>query len=242
MPKYIDIHCHLQNVPDPEIMLNSAKKSGVVCCVCNSTYEKEWTKLFDLSKNYSAVKCAFGIHPWNVKDLRDRWEQRLTEVLKQNSEFIVGEIGLDKYKPDMDLQEKVFCAQLDIATRLKRTANIHCVGVWDKMLHILKERGKELPPKLIFHSYNGGVDIMESFLGLGNVYFSYSPLVFIDGHNKLKESAVATPQDRILVESDSEKVEEVIKVVERLAEMRDAEKSDFIMQVYENSKKVLGNG
>ena len=242
MPKYIDIHCHLQNVPDPEIVLNSAEKSGVVCCVCNSTYEKELTKLLDLSKNYSAVKCAFGIHPWNVKDLRDRWEQRLTEVLKQNSEFIVGEIGLDKYKPDMDLQEKVFCAQLDIATRLKRTANIHCVGVWDKMLHILKERGKELPPKLIFHSYNGGVDIMESLLGLGNVYFSYSPLVFIDGHNKLKESAVATPQDRILVESDSEKVEEVIKVVERLAEMRDAEKSDFIMQVYENSKKVLGNG
>lgn len=242
MPKYIDIHCHLQNVPDLEIVLNSAEKSGVVCCVCNSTSEKDWTKLLDLSKNYSAVKCAFGIHPWNVKDLREGWEQRLTEVLNQNSEFMVGEIGLDKYKPDMDLQEKVFCAQLGIATRLKRTANIHCVGVWDKMLHILKERGKEIPPKLIFHSYNGGADVMGRLLSLGNVYFSYSPLVFTDGHNKLKESAVATPHDRILIESDNEKIENVIKVAERLAEMRDAEKSDFIKQVYENSKRVLNNG
>lgn len=242
MPKYIDIHCHLQNVPEPEIVLNSAEKSGVVCCVCNSTSEKDWTKLLDLSKNYSAVKCAFGIHPWNVKDLREGWEQRLTEVLNQNSEFMVGEIGLDKYKPDMDLQEKVFCAQLDVATNLNRTVHIHCVGVWDKMLHILKERGKEIPPKLIFHSYNGGADVMGRLLSLGNVYFSYSPLVFTDGHNKLKESAVATPHDRILIESDNEKIENVIKVAERLAEMRDAEKSDFIKQVYENSKRVLNNG
>ena len=61
-------------------------------------------------------------------------------------------------------------------------------------------------------------------------------------YKKIKESAVATPLDRILIESDGEKIEEVIKVAERLAEMRDAEKSDFIMQVYENSKRVLANG
>ncbi len=242
MLKYIDIHCHLQNASDPEFVLNDVEKVGVVCCVCNSTNETDWVKLIDLSKNYSAVKCAFGIHPWDLKDLKEGWKQRLTEILKQNSEFMVGEIGLDKYKPDIDLQEKVFCAQLDIATNLNRTVHIHCVGAWDKMLHILKECRKKLPPKLIFHSYNGGVEFMERLLDLCDAYFSYSPLVFEEGYKKIKESAVATPLDRILIESDGEKIEEVIKVAERLAEMRDAEKSDFIMQVYENSKRVLANG
>lgn len=242
MQKYVDIHCHLQNASAPEFMLKNAEKSGVVCCVCNSTSEKDWTKLLDLSKNYSAVKCAFGIHPWNVKGLKEGWELRLTNLLNQNSDFMVGEMGLDKYKPDMDLQEEVFYTQLDIATRLKRTANIHCVGTWDKMLRILKACGKETPPKIIFHSYNGGAEIMERLLGFCDAYFSYSPLIFTDGHKKLKESAVATPHDKILIESDSEKVEDVIKVAEKLAEMRDAEKSDFIIQVYENSKRVLNNG
>ena len=99
---------------------------------------------------------------------------------------------------------------MEIAARLNRCVTIHCLGAWDKILQYLKRNEKELPPCIIFHSYNGGVEFMERLLDLCDAYFSYSPLVFEEGYKKIKESAVATPLDRILIESDGEKIEEVI--------------------------------
>ena len=77
---------------------------------------------------------------------------------------MVGEIGLDKNKPNMEQQIIIFQKQLDIAIELKRIVFIHCVGAWDKILYVLKQYKKSSIPTMIFHAFNGNDDIIKYLL------------------------------------------------------------------------------
>ncbi len=96
-------------------MLERARQAGVRAVVCNATSEKDWEQVADLAARYPEVVPCFGIHPWYLARRSDGWRERLVAILQSHPRACVGEIGLDRWKPDRDekVQEELFRTQLE---------------------------------------------------------------------------------------------------------------------------------
>nr|MBQ0091183.1 TatD family hydrolase [Candidatus Enterousia merdequi] len=127
--KIIDAHTHIDYI-------SHKHQDDVFESICCATNESQWIDLVNIIKNDNAVYGAFGIHPWYLDSVKPEFDERLEELLLNNDSYMVGEIGLDKYKPYLDKQINVFEKQLKVAVKLHRAVVLHCVGAWDKVLNI----------------------------------------------------------------------------------------------------------
>ena len=178
---YIDAHCHL--LDEKELQL--ARITGVEKFICNATNPNNWKKVLAL-KN---VIPALGIHPWYVSDLPEDALEKLQNLLRENPQAHIGEIGLDKCKKDFYKQEEIFEAQLKLAQQFNRPVHIHCVRAWQEVLAIIKNY-----PNLtyLFHGFSGDKNVIR-FLEKFNAYFSVSHATKIP----------LIPTDKLLIESDA---------------------------------------
>lgn len=224
--KIIDSHTHIDYITcdlQPE----------VVGCVCCALVESDWNNIVDLAKQDKRVYGAFGVHPWFVESLKDGFDIRLENLLKTDSDYMVGEIGLDKHKPNMEKQVEVFVAQLDVAVKLKRTVFLHCVGAWDKILHILKQYKQNELPMLVVHNFDENDTILKQLLKYENVFFSISKNVVYDRNYRIEQ----IPINRILIETDAKKDVLLKDVLIRIITIKNDDGVPEI--IYNNTLKVL---
>lgn len=117
---------------------------------------------------------------------------------------------------ELHVQEQVFRAQLVLGAELSRTCVIHCVGYYGKLLEILKatlSEKKQLPPRIVLHSYAGGADLAKAFLALEKktapgsttqVFFSLNVKQLTDARSdKAAECCAAIPLRALLLETDA---------------------------------------
>lgn len=227
--KIIDAHSHIDYVTHDY-------QGDVVGTVCCATNELQWGMLAGMVARDNKIYAAFGVHPWFVSGATKDFDVRLEFLLKTNRNFMVGEIGLDKNKPSMDKQIDIFIRQLEIAIRLKRTMFVHCVGAWDKMLHILKQYKKSEMPIIVFHAFNGNAQIVQNLLDNYNVMFSFCKNALYDRNCRIEQ----IPSDKILVETDGKSSINLNDIVNKISEI----KCDLNMPniIYENTLGVLKNG
>ena len=227
--KIIDAHTHID-------FITQEFQSNVVGCICCATKESEWEKIIELMKTDKTVYGAFGVHPWFIDSVKKDFDKRLENLLKSDSRFLVGEIGLDKYKPDMDKQIEVFTKQFDIAIELKRIGCLHCVGAWDKFLHILKRYKKEELPIIIVHGFNENKDILSKLLRYENIFFSLNKNA-VYGKNYCIEQI---PSNHILIESDAKKDALLSELIDKIKEIKN--ESNMADIIYNNTQRILNNG
>lgn len=223
--KIIDSHTHTDYI-------STEYQSGVVECICCAKCESEWGELLDVINNDKNVYGAFGVHPWNVSDVKDGFDTRLYEILKTNRSWMVGEIGLDKYKPDMEKQIEVFIKQLDIAVELQRPIMLHCVGAWDKIFQILKQYKKSVLPIIVAHAFNGSTEIVENLVSNYNVIFSFNSV-------DKKDIISCIPNDKIAVETDAKSNVVLSDIVDKISNIKNTDMENII---YQNTKRILQNG
>jgi len=179
---YIDAHCHLLK----ESEFQDAHLVGVERILVNSARPSEWDKVESLT----GVIPSIGIHPWYVGEATGDWAQRMEKILVENPELEVGEIGLDKLKPDLARQKQVFLTQLKLAQKYGRVASIHCVRAWGEMMPLLRPFKKDT--RMLFHGFSGD-KVVVGFLADSQSYFSV--------HNGTKIPLI--PADKLLIESDA---------------------------------------
>ena len=197
-----DAHLHLTDKRiRPEEVIASAKLKGVDGFLSCSANPDEWQTLKALLKSHSEVIGFFGVHPWYVNDISNNWQVTLESLLKENPKAGVGEIGLDKIKPDYEKQKGMFVEQLELAIKYKRIATIHSVKAHEDVLAILKQYKKSLPP-LVLHSYSAPVSFIKPFAELG-CYFSISPFILKKDEKDAAELLLSIPEDRLLIETDA---------------------------------------
>ena len=201
--------------------------------MCCAVVESDWNNIVDLAKQDKRVYGAFGVHPWFVESLKDGFDIRLENLLKTDSDYMVGEIGLDKHKPNMEKQVEVFVAQLDVAVKLKRTVFLHCVGAWDKILHILKQYKQNELPMLVVHNFDENDTILKRLLKYENVFFSISKNVVYDINYRIEQ----IPINRILIETDAKKDVLLKDVLIRIITIKNDDGVPEI--IYNNTLKVL---
>lgn len=220
--KIIDAHSHIDYV-------THKFQEDVVGTVCCTTKESEWNKLVEMIQMDNNIYGAFGIHPWFVDSVQNGFDKRLEDLLKTNRGYMVGEIGLDKYKPDMDKQLDVFQKQFDIAIRLRRTVFFHCVGAWDKILHILKQYKQSELPVIVLHDFNSNDDILDRLLEYKNIFFSFGKNALYDRFCRIDKIS----QNRILVETDADKNILAKNIINKISRNE--------TNIYNNTLKVLDN-
>ncbi len=226
--KYVDAHCHLKDL--------KVLPSDIAIAITNSAKISDWINLSSIA-HQAGVYGAIGIHPWYVSDLPLNWLSQMRNILLTDSNFMIGEIGLDKYKPDMPQQIDCFVSQLKMAHQLGRIVHIHCVGGWDNILTALS---KYTPPAIVFHGFDASNEVIKQLLRYRS-YFSFGQAIC----NPLRQRAInalrSVPVNRILSETDSDAPSDVINVVQHMAEILGTSLADITETIYNNAMELLKN-
>ncbi|MDB6006599.1 MAG: Hydrolase TatD [Prosthecobacter sp.] len=201
-----DAHNHLQDDrldPWREEILATLPQTGLTEMIVNGSSEEDWPAVADLARAHSWIRPAFGLHPWYVKERTKDWATTLKQLLVEHPRAVVGEIGLDRWieNPDIEAQLECFRTQLSLAVELDRPATIHCLRAFGLLEETL--RSCSLPRRgFLLHSYGGPAEMIPSFAAMG-ARFSLSPYF---GHpRKAAQLAVfkSVPLDRLLAETDA---------------------------------------
>lgn len=240
MNNYIDAHCHLINDDSLPNILFTAYQSGVCGMINNAAKFSDLSNVIKLSNMHSNICGAIGVHPWYISDAPDNWADVIENVLIQNPKIQVGEIGLDKNRPDIDKQIDFFTRQLKIASKLQRGISVHCVHMWNKLIDILKNNDAQSLPYIILHSYNCTTCEIDSLCKKYNIYFSFSPRNITS--KKITQILSGIPISKIIAESDSDNPKMVINVISEMAKILNIEQSDLADIIYKNTIRIFNNG
>lgn len=252
LPLYCDAHLHLQDqrfAGERADIIDRAISGGVSRMLCNAVCEEDWQSIIEMGKRYPQVIPFIGLHPWYAGRAVSGWENRLAAHL-QATGCGIGEAGLDRScKVDRQLQAKVFMQQLDLAVSLGRPLVIHCVRCWGQLIDLLSgPLTSGAMPLLMVHSFNGSLEVMQRLINLG-CYLSFSAKILHPPDSKISRAFMATPMERLLLETDApdqlygaEVVQQarnepvfITSLYEQAARMRAMDLDTFCKAVWDNA-------
>jgi len=201
----IDCHNHLQDERLAEMrpqIVEDLRSEGVTWWGVAGTSEDDWEEVARLAEAHPEVMPSFGLHPWKVEGRSHRWKARLRDCLERFPGSGVGEIGLDKWIRDADIddQKVVFREQLAIAAELGRPVTIHCLQAWGSLLEEWRACGAGI--RAVLHSFGGPTELLDDFAGAG-AWFSLSGYFFRRDKRRKLEVFRSVPGDRLLLETDA---------------------------------------
>ena len=196
--------------------------------------------------------AMMGLHPCSVKD---NYEEELVLVrswLEKRPFCAVGEIGIDLYwdKTTLKQQQIAFKTQIEWAIEYELPIVIHSRESFDEIYDVVKDyyKGSTRIPG-IFHCFTGNAEQAAKALDLGFYLGIGGVLTF---KNSGLESIVDTvPLDRLVLETDSPYLAPVpyrgkrnesayiVKVAERLADIKRMSLEELARITTENSKKIF---
>jgi len=204
---FCDAHNHLQDERfarrQAEIVA-TARAAGVTQMVVNGSCEEDWPQIATLAREFPGlVVPSFGYHPWYVAERTPRWRDTLVDWLDCTPGAVVGEIGLDRWKPGLayEGQEEVFVAQLRLAAERNLAASLHCLQAWGRLHDLLREQPRPARGFLL-HSYGGPAEMVAPLAKLG-ARFSFPGYFIHKRKARQRETFKAVPLERLLIETDA---------------------------------------
>jgi TatD DNase family protein len=200
-----DAHNHLQDErfsKRQSELLAACGNTGVSRMVVNGACESDWPDVLALAQESKIVLPSFGYHPWYVHERTADWLKRLESFLDRVPSA-VGEIGLDRWKPDLpyEYQEEVFLAQLKVAAERNLPASIHCLQTWGRLHELLRDHPRPACG-FVLHSFGGPVEMIPAFAKLG-AYFSFPGYFLNERKLRQREAFKHVPPDKLLIETDA---------------------------------------
>ncbi len=251
--RIVDTHCHLN---DPsykeriEQVISNAIYVGVLSFIVPSYDFPSLEYTADLGRRFSNIHPALGIHPWYADRSIDL--NIIEELVLSNKAIAIGEIGLDfseEIKIPEELQIEFFIKQVEIAIKLGLPILVHCRKAHQKMLELIKPYNGRL--RGVMHSFSGNQTFLSEFLSCG-FYISFSGAVTRSHAKKYHRSAINTPDDRILFETDApaistqnvsaENIEprDIIEIVKFVADLRGKSLEDMAEISTRNATALFG--
>lgn len=156
---------------------------------------------------------SIGIHPWYINE--ETWQDELLLIEKYieiPQVLALGECGLDKrIDQPIEMQKKVFEAQLILAEKYKKPVVLHCVAAYQEAIAIKKDLKISVP--LIIHGFSKNYQVAKSLLDQG-FYISFGK--YLLRNPELADVFKKMPLDQIFLETDM--MEETIFDVYQKAE------------------------
>jgi TatD DNase family protein len=152
MPKFIDVHCHLDMCKDIDQIISNAKENNVIILSHGVNIDSN-RKQIELKNKYN-IKIALGFYPIDALKFSDEEINKEIEFIKKQKPSAIGEVGLDfKYDQEhIERQKQIFekfivlSKELDIPIVVhSRKAELECIEILEK--HNVK--------KVIMHCFSG---------------------------------------------------------------------------------------
>ena len=195
-----DSHAHLDACDEPgRVLVERAGEAGVTRIVTIGTGIDSCHAALALSEENEGVFAALGIDPHQAASLEARRLDELRELLDHPKAVAVGETGLDNARQfaTPEEQRRLFDAQLALADELDLPVVVHT-------------RDADLDTAAALEGFRGTV-VMHCFSSPGllptalerGYYVSFAGNATYPKAPELREAAMAVPENRILVETDS---------------------------------------
>ncbi|HEX5429583.1 MAG TPA: TatD family hydrolase [Patescibacteria group bacterium] len=245
-----DTHTHV-NFPefdaDREEILTKAQAGGlwITNVGCDFASSKSAVEL--AAKFEKGVLATVGQHPTDSKEEFD--EEKYAQLITPKV-VAVGECGLDYYHEKQEegirKQKSEFVKQIHFAQKLNLPLVIHCREAYGDLIEIMKSEYNGLA---IIHSFTDSWDTAKKFLDMG-YYIALNAILIFDKTGKLPEVAKLAPSDRILIETDApflspvrgrrNEPSNVVKVAEKIAELRGESLEQVSEYTFNNALKIYG--
>lgn len=243
-----DSHCHLTDLPEPLEALTQAQQAGVRSVLSCGYSLQSNAQLLALRTRVHGLPVALGLHPWHA----DEDVAAVLAMVERERPDVLGEIGLDLWgeTPIHPLQRQLYVleSQLQLAVRLGLAVTLHSRKAIEPLLSALRNhpgvRGA-------LHAFSGSYEQLRGFLDLG-MYVGIGGAVTRSRAKRVHRVAAAAPLDRILLETDAPAIGldvaeppdvrplHVMRVAQRLAELRGIELSELEQQTDENAARLFG--
>ena len=233
MPKYIDIHAHLNFKAfseDRNTVIRRALDNDTWLINVGSQYSTSKRAVEIANKYPEGVYAIVGLHPVHLEEsyhdseevgggegfmsrAEEFDEEKYLELLKDPKTVGIGECGLDYYhlNPEsIEKQKKVFVEQIKLANKVEKPLMLHIRNnpknkIFNAYADVAEILKKYAEVKGVSHFFAGSVEDMKKFVELG-IYISFAgPITY---KQKLEicdyESVIKeTPLDKILTDTDS---------------------------------------
>lgn len=210
-----------------------------------------------LAEQYSCLYASAGVHPHDAAKWTDACPYALRDRARHPRVVAIGEIGLD-YHYDFsprDVQQHVFVEQMKIAAEAAKPILIHTREAWDDTFELIEKYWSPSGLPGVMHCFSGGPAEAERSLALGFT-ISYSGIVTYPKAPEVRDAALLTPLDRMLIETDAPYLAPVpfrgkrnepayvVRTGEMLAELKGVETSEFAAATSANFRRLflLGGG
>lgn len=216
LPPYFNAHTH-------KISLNPNTET-----ILFNQYPED----FDASISF----CSLGIHPWHSH--QNTLEERKNTLVQKASLAnvkCIGECGLDN-RIEISMQEQiaVFEFQIDLAITLQKPLILHCVGAFDVVMRILKQKKFKNP--VLFHGFSKN-EALASQLFTKGYYISFGKYLF--QHQAVRDAFAKAPLNQLFLETDNADVN-IEEVYAKAAEIKQMDLVNLRIEMDNNKKRIFG--
>jgi len=256
MPKYFDIHSHLdiaQYDADREEVVARLRETGTHTITIGTDLASS-KRAVALADKYPEIYACIGIHP--VDDLSQSFdEEAFAELVTHPRVVAVGECGMDFFHADKtgdyDRQKSLFLAQIEFAVRHNKPLMIHGRNAEKEIVEFLETLKPVYGDKLRgnVHFFAGSPEVAKRFFAIGFTISFTGVITFTDAYDEVIRSA---PLDKILSETDAPFVAPVphrgkrnepalvCEVVRAIARVRGADPEEVRGVLVNNALSMIG--
>ena len=201
----VDSHCHIDFEPlgnNIDCVLSNAKENQIAYMLCVSVNLTDFPRVLSLAHEHDHIFASVGVHP-NETPGETIDVDNLVSLGNDPQIIAIGETGLDYFRSEgnLDWQRDRFRGHIEAAQMLSKPLIIHTRDAGTDTIQIMKENNANRVGG-VMHCFADDWSIARQALDLG-FYISFSGIVTFKTADKIREVALKTPIDRILVETDA---------------------------------------
>ncbi len=204
--KLIDTHCHIDFADfdeDRDQVIQTAREAQVSDIIVPAVTYQTWQRTYNICTQYAQCHLALGLHPIFIDEHQPQHLSALTKAIEQHSPIAVGEIGLDFYLSDQQLNREkqilFFTKQLIIAKQHDLPVIIHNRKAHDECIQLI---AKHKLKGGIIHAFNGSIQQAKRYIEL-DFLLGFGGMLTYQRSRKLRGLLKALPIESIVLETDA---------------------------------------
>ncbi|WP_373020778.1 TatD family hydrolase [Thiomicrorhabdus sp.] len=240
----IDTHCHLTSLSSSAL---NEQLNPEHLYLTMGTHVSDWPDVIHLSKTYSNVFSALGLHPWYVTEEYESELETLQQQLLESTPTAIGEIGLD-FSPDHNATRKfqldAFECQLKFALEYDLPVSLHVYKAHNETIELLKR----YPVRGVVHSLGCSVQLARQYVDLG-FKFGVNAILARDNARRYHELVREFGLECVVLETDSPNIRlpavsetnlaDILQVVNAVSEITGSTALEVVKRTEANANQIF---
>lgn len=252
--RLFDSHVHLDDRrynKDRDELIASLPEQGIEFAVNIGADIESSEASISLAEKYEFLYATVGVHPHDVKTMKDGDIEVLRELSKHPKVLAIGEIGLDYYYDNSprELQKKWFIEQMKLANECDLPIVIHSRDAVQDTYDIIKEYNRG--STVLIHCFSQSLEMAKRYVKDG-AYLALGGALTFKNARSLVEVARQIPLEYLLIETDCPYLtpephrgkrndpSKVYYVAQKIAELKGLPIEEVIETTNFNARKFYG--